>query len=223
MPPKYCRLPIAPHTLLHTTHCNMRGKGLPLAQPPERRRPGALGRAAWAALAPFLVAALLGSLFFRASSSARRERVLQRQVLEQNRLAAPLLAQGVPDSLAAGASPGSSGGAALAAASGGVGGGAAPAAAGELPKLFLFIGILSGRGYRHRRLAVREAWANKAQIPGQVVAKFILSEDERTPQVRAVAGGALRAGTPPGAAPSMCYLCAAAASSSAAWCDARRA
>jgi hypothetical protein len=30
---------------------------------------------------------------------------------------------------------------------------------------------------------VREAWANKAQIPGQVVAKFILSEDERTPQV----------------------------------------
>ena len=63
---------------------------------------------------------------------------------------------------------------------------------GELPKLFLFIGILSGRGYRHRRLAVREAWANQAQIPGQVVAKFILSEDERTPQVGGV--GSMHAG-----------------------------
>jgi hypothetical protein len=54
---------------------------------------------------------------------------------------------------------------------------------GDLPQLFLFIGILSGRGYRHRRLAVREAWSNRAQMPGQVVARFILSEDERTPQV----------------------------------------
>ncbi|KAL0047425.1 hypothetical protein WJX82_003052 [Trebouxia sp. C0006] len=52
-----------------------------------------------------------------------------------------------------------------------------------LPSLFLFAGVLSGRGYRHRRLAVREAWANKAQIPGVSVARFILSEDERTPQV----------------------------------------
>jgi len=52
-----------------------------------------------------------------------------------------------------------------------------------LPSLFLFTGVLSGRGYRHRRLAVREAWANKAQIPGVSVARFILSEDERTPQV----------------------------------------
>lgn len=52
-----------------------------------------------------------------------------------------------------------------------------------LPSLFLFSGILSGRGYRHRRLAVREAWANKAQIANVSVAKFILSEDERTPQV----------------------------------------
>ena len=54
-----------------------------------------------------------------------------------------------------------------------------------LPSLFLFSGILSGRGYRHRRLAVREAWANKAQIANVSVARFILSEDERTPQVRA--------------------------------------
>lgn len=52
-----------------------------------------------------------------------------------------------------------------------------------LPSLFLFSGILSGRGYRHRRLAVREAWANKAQVANVSVAKFILSEDERTPQV----------------------------------------
>ncbi|KDD74010.1 hypothetical protein H632_c1655p0, partial [Helicosporidium sp. ATCC 50920] len=52
-----------------------------------------------------------------------------------------------------------------------------------LPPLFLFVGILSGRGYRHRRLAVREAWANRAQIPGVVTSKFVLSEDERTPQV----------------------------------------
>jgi hypothetical protein len=53
-----------------------------------------------------------------------------------------------------------------------------------LEPLFLFIGVLSGRGYRHRRLAVREAWANRAQVPGLVVTKFILSEDERTPQVQ---------------------------------------
>ncbi|KAK9868651.1 hypothetical protein WJX84_001984 [Apatococcus fuscideae] len=37
--------------------------------------------------------------------------------------------------------------------------------------------------YGHRRLAVREAWANKAQVPGISAARFILSEDERTPQV----------------------------------------
>ncbi|GAB4819239.1 hypothetical protein N2152v2_006285 [Parachlorella kessleri] len=55
---------------------------------------------------------------------------------------------------------------------------------GGLEPLFLFIGILSGRGYRHRRLAVREAWATRAQMPGLVVSKFILSEDERTPQVQ---------------------------------------
>lgn len=53
-----------------------------------------------------------------------------------------------------------------------------------LEPLFLFVGILSGRGYRHRRLAVREAWANLAQRPGDSVCRFILSEDESTPQVR---------------------------------------
>ena len=54
---------------------------------------------------------------------------------------------------------------------------------GSLPSLFLFSGVLSGRGYRHRRLAVRESWSNKAQVPGVSVTRFILSEDERTPQV----------------------------------------
>lgn len=53
----------------------------------------------------------------------------------------------------------------------------------KLPSLFLFAGVLSGRGYRHRRLAVREAWSNKAQVPGVSTAKFILSADEKTPQV----------------------------------------
>lgn len=54
---------------------------------------------------------------------------------------------------------------------------------GHLPPLFLFIGVLSGRGYRHRRLAVREAWSDRAQRDGEVVTRFILSEDERTVQV----------------------------------------
>ncbi|KAK9826219.1 hypothetical protein WJX74_000688 [Apatococcus lobatus] len=54
----------------------------------------------------------------------------------------------------------------------------------SLESLFLFVGILSGRGYRHRRLAVREAWGNRAQVPGISAARFILSEDERTPQVQ---------------------------------------
>ena len=53
-----------------------------------------------------------------------------------------------------------------------------------LPSVFLFVGILSGRGYRHRRLAVREAWANSAQGQGESVCRFILSEDESTPQVQ---------------------------------------
>lgn len=57
----------------------------------------------------------------------------------------------------------------------------------KLPSLFLFAGVLSGRGYRHRRLAVREAWSNKAQVPGVSTAKFILSADEKTPQVPTIA------------------------------------
>lgn len=153
----------------------MRGKG---GGGPQGSRRGSLGRAAWTALAPFVLAVLLGSMFFRASSS-RREAVVQRQrsVLEERSGSAALGQEGSSTGLAAGAGSSSGDGVLAAGATG-----AAPAA-GELPKLFLFIGILSGRGYRHRRLAVREAWANKAQIPGQVVAKFILSEDERTPQV----------------------------------------
>ena len=53
-----------------------------------------------------------------------------------------------------------------------------------LEDVFLFVGILSGRGYRHRRLAVREAWANRCQVSGVSVCRFILSQDEMTPQVR---------------------------------------
>ena len=51
-----------------------------------------------------------------------------------------------------------------------------------LEDVLLFVGILSGRGYRHRRLAVREAWANQCQRPGVSVCRFMLSEDEVTPQ-----------------------------------------
>jgi hypothetical protein len=52
-----------------------------------------------------------------------------------------------------------------------------------LEDVLLFVGILSGRGYRHRRLAVRESWANKCQVAGVSVCRFILSQDEETPQV----------------------------------------
>lgn len=61
------------------------------------------------------------------------------------------------------------------------------------PDLLLFVGILSGRGYRHRRLAVRESWANRCQVPGVSVCRFILSEDEETPQVPI--GRSCKAGT----------------------------
>ena len=57
------------------------------------------------------------------------------------------------------------------------------APASSLPKVFLFIGILSGRGYRHRRLAVREAWSAGGNHPPAAVSKFVLSADEATPQV----------------------------------------
>ena len=36
---------------------------------------------------------------------------------------------------------------------------------------------------RHRRLAVREAWASPSQLRGEAVVRFILSEDEQTSQV----------------------------------------
>jgi len=48
-----------------------------------------------------------------------------------------------------------------------------------LPDLFLFIGVLSGQDYQDRRQGVRQAWLAQAQKPGEVVSKFILSEDER--------------------------------------------
>ena len=40
---------------------------------------------------------------------------------------------------------------------------AGSASAGSSPGVFLFVGILSGRDYRERRRAVREAWADRAQ------------------------------------------------------------
>lgn len=36
---------------------------------------------------------------------------------------------------------------------------------------------------RHRRLAVREAWATPSQLRGEAIVRFILSEDEQTAQV----------------------------------------
>ncbi|KAL4419883.1 hypothetical protein ABPG75_006981 [Micractinium tetrahymenae] len=52
-------------------------------------------------------------------------------------------------------------------------------------EIFLFIGILSGAGQEQRRAAVREAWSQAAQQPGQVVARFVLSEWECSPAVEA--------------------------------------
>lgn len=137
-------------------------------------------RVAWISLTPFLAALLVGSLVFRrGSGSAFQESVVQRQrsarVLEET---LPCLGSNCELQGGSAAPATAAGGTAVAAAVG-----AGGTARSDLPKLFLFIGILSGRGYRHRRLAVREAWSNKAQIPGEVVSKFILSEDERTPQV----------------------------------------
>lgn len=37
---------------------------------------------------------------------------------------------------------------------------------------------------RHRRLAVRDAWARQAQVPGVSVARFIMSADEHTTHVQ---------------------------------------
>lgn len=162
-------------------------------------------RVVWASLGPFFLAAIAGSLVFRATrggGSGLQEAVVQRhpaRVLEetlpclgsncelQGGSALTVLggAGGSSSSGGGGAPSAAAAGSAAATASSGAGQRGGSTAPGDLPKLFLFIGILSGRGYRHRRLAVREAWSNKAQIPGQVVSKFILSEDERTPQVSA--------------------------------------
>eukprot|EP00887_Chlorella_sp_A99_P007749 scaffold20.g7749.t1 len=142
----------------------------------------------------FTAALAIGLAVFRGlppRSLAAIVRQPARAVLE-SRQAEPCLGSGCAE--------GEAGSPALAAGEAGGGGGAgsdaavgvagstlgddAPPAGAALPELFLFIGILSGRGYRHRRLAVREAWASRAQVPGLVVCKFILSEDERTPQVQ---------------------------------------
>jgi hypothetical protein len=58
----------------------------------------------------------------------------------------------------------------------------------------VFGGLRARAEYELMVKELREAWANQAQIPGQVVAKFILSEDERTPQVGG--GGGMQAGVP---------------------------
>jgi hypothetical protein len=81
--------------------------------------------------------------------------------------------------LEAGQQPGASKAAAATAAA------AHAEAAAERPPLFLFIGILSGAGQEARRAAVRAAWADSAQQPGQAVARFVLSEHERTAEVDA--------------------------------------
>ncbi|CAL8469155.1 g8696 [Coccomyxa elongata] len=56
--------------------------------------------------------------------------------------------------------------------------------ASKLDDTLLFVGIISGRGYRHRRLAVRDAWASRCQVPGVSVCRFILSDDEVTELVQ---------------------------------------
>jgi hypothetical protein len=149
------------------------------------------------AAAPFFTALLIGALLLKASSlGSGVEELVQRGTFRSEENVGqegPCLgsnctgmhAAGDAAAMAAAGSANTGGAAGGAAASGGGSsaseGSGSGAQAGQLPRLFLFIGILSGRGYRHRRLAVREAWANKAQTPGQVVAKFILSENEHTP------------------------------------------
>lgn len=195
--------PCLPEVVQHRTTVQMKRQKVPISPRVS------CGRVAWVSLAPFLAAVLLGSLYFRASrgsSSSSSHAVVQRlpaRVLEETPRPVACLngdcggREGGVDATPTGSTSGSDGGgdplAAVAADTADAAAAAVAAVPGELPKLFLFIGILSGRGYRHRRLAVREAWANQAQIPGQVVAKFILSEDERTPQV---GGWAALSGSP---------------------------
>ena len=59
--------------------------------------------------------------------------------------------------------------------------GAAGGDARPLEDILLFIGALSGRGYRHRRLAVRDAWSRQCQvcIPAKAHNYQILSQGWR--------------------------------------------
>ena len=200
----------------------MMKRGLPVHT--AGRQHGKAGRALWAALLPFLAALLIGTALFRSGGGGPEPlEAARRGALETAADRAPVsLGAGDGGLVGAGQADAAAGGGAALPASGGTGAAAAAAVAvsgdggsssssssstsgapaadtGERPKIFMFIGILSGRGYRHRRLAVREAWANRAQVPGETVAKFILSEDERTPQVRAraVGAGARRQRRPP--------------------------
>ena len=192
-------------SMQHGTSLHKRGStpvwGARSSGPRSRKCP----QVALVAAAPFLTAFLIGALLMKASSlGSGVEELVQRGTFRRGEEAG---GQGgcqgsnctgthaaVDAAATAATGTGSTGGAAAAAeggwdaaASGGGDsaskGSGSGGQAGQLPPIFLFIGILSGRGYRHRRLAVREAWANEAQAPGQVVAKFVLSENERTPQV----------------------------------------
>lgn len=173
------------------------------------RKPGPLPLASWrsaqrvawvrltcAVLLPFLCAAVVRSMYFSANSTSAHP-VQQRQAsgaLEADAGLQPACDGqlcGDPEAMLEAARAAAAAAAAMAgpdrrrpviapATSSLTAGAPAPA---QRPRIFLFIGILSGRGYRHRRMAVRGAWASKAQVEGQVVTKFVLSEDERTPQV----------------------------------------
>lgn len=139
----------------------------------------------YAALVPFLFAIVTGLLFFQRGDQGNAVKRTSRGVLQQAAAGCTGLCCGGDCAQAAelaGSRLPELPSSALAAAS--TSDDDVLPAAKDLPKLFMFVGILSGRGYRHRRLAVREAWSNRAQVAGTVVSKFILSEDERTPQVQ---------------------------------------
>ena len=164
----------------------MKGKSKPMQGRPS------CAKVLYAALVPFLFAIITGLLFFgeRGDQGTSVTHKSSRGVLEQ--AGAGCIGSCCGADCLKGAEAGASRSAidlvssssAAAAASGGGGDDDVIPAAKDLPKIFMFVGILSGRGYRHRRLAVREAWSNRAQVAGVVVCKFILSEDERTPQVQ---------------------------------------
>lgn len=62
---------------------------------------------------------------------------------------------------------------------------AAPAPAAASADPFLFIGVLSGRDFRERRDAVREAYAFAAQRRPDVTVRFVLSAAEASAEVAA--------------------------------------